>query len=48
MQKQRENVSGVSDDENDSTGQIPRAFEASAKLIRIVDEMLGTVLSMSR
>jgi len=49
MQKQRESISGVSiDEEMTQLVRYQRAFEASAKLIGIVDEMLGTVLSMSR
>ena len=49
MHKQRESISGVSiDEEMTQLVRYQRAFEASAKLIGIVDEMLGTVLSMSR
>ncbi len=47
--RQRDSVSGVSlDEEMTDLIKFQRAFEASAKLIRTVDEMLETVLSLKR
>ena len=47
--RQRDSVSGVSlDEEMTDLIRFQRAFEASAKLIRTVDEMLETVLSLKR
>jgi flagellar hook-associated protein 1 FlgK len=49
LQKQRDSVSGVSmDEELTSMVKFQKAFEASAKLITIIDEMLDTVLSLKR
>ena len=43
----REKVSGVSlDEEMANLIQFQRAFEASARYIRIVDEMLATLMNM--
>jgi len=47
--RQRDSVSGVSlDEEMTDLIKFQRAFEASAKLIVTVDELLQTVLSLKR
>lgn len=47
--RQRDSVSGVSlDEEMTDLIKFQRAFEASAKLINTIDEMLETVLSLKR
>jgi flagellar hook-associated protein 1 FlgK len=49
MGKMREQVSGVSvDEESANLMQFQHAFEASAKVIQVADEMLKTVLSLKR
>ena len=47
LNRMRETVSGVSlDEEMAQLIQYQRAFEASARLIRVADEMLQTILEM--
>ncbi|MGB9601631.1 MAG: flagellar basal body rod C-terminal domain-containing protein [Limisphaerales bacterium] len=47
--QKRNSVSGVSiDEEMTELMKYQRAFEASAKLISIVDDLLDSVLSMKR
>jgi flagellar hook-associated protein 1 FlgK len=49
LQQQRDSVSGVSiDEEMADLMKYQKAYEASAKLISTVDEMLDTLLSMKR
>jgi flagellar hook-associated protein 1 FlgK len=49
MVQQRESISGVSiDEEMTELVKYQRAFQASAKLIGIIDDMLGSVISLSR
>lgn len=49
LQRQRDSVSGVSlDEEMTDLIKFQRGFEASAKLITTIDEMLDTVLNMKR
>lgn len=49
LQRQRDSVSGVSlDEEMTDLIKFQRGFEASAKLITTIDEMLETVLSLKR
>ncbi len=49
MERQRDSISGVSlDEEMTQLVKYQRAFEASARLVTIVDDMLSTVLTMGR
>jgi len=49
LQKQRDSYSGVSlDEEMTNLIKYQKAFEASARLINTIDEMLDTVLSLKR
>ena len=49
MIQQRESISGVSiDEEMTELVKYQRAFQASAKLIGIIDEMIGSVITLSR
>lgn len=49
LQKFRDSISGVSlDEETTNLVQFQHAFDASAKVIKVADEMLETVLSMRR
>jgi flagellar hook-associated protein 1 FlgK len=49
LQSQRQSVSGVSlDEEMTDVMKYQKAYEASAKLINTIDEMLDTVLSLKR
>ena len=49
LQTQRSSVSGVSvDDEMTSLVQYQRAFQASAHLVSVVDQMLNTVVTMGQ
>ncbi|MEW6056016.1 MAG: flagellar hook-associated protein FlgK [Bdellovibrionota bacterium] len=49
LEKFRESVSGVSlDEETTNLVQFQHAFDASAKVIKVADEMLDTVLSIRR
>jgi flagellar hook-associated protein 1 FlgK len=49
LQQQRDSVSGVSlDEEMTNLTKFQRAFQASAKLITIVDDMLNTVVNMKQ
>lgn len=49
LKRQRDSISGVSiDEEMTDLIKFQKAFEASARLVNIVDEMLDTVLNMKR
>ena len=49
LQRQRDSVSGVSvDEEMADLVRFQRAYEASARIISTVDEMIQTVLAMKR
>jgi flagellar hook-associated protein 1 FlgK len=49
LERQRDSVSGVSlDEEMTNLMRYQKAFEASARVITTVDEMLETVLSLKR
>ena len=49
MERQRESISGVSlDEEMTQLVKYQRAFEASARLVTIVDDMLSTIVTMGR
>ena len=49
MINQRESISGVSlDEEMTQLVKYQRAFQASARLVSIVDDMLSTIVTMGR
>jgi flagellar hook-associated protein 1 FlgK len=49
LQQQRDAVSGVSlDEEMTNLTKYQKAFEASARLVTTIDQMLDTVLNMKR
>jgi flagellar hook-associated protein 1 FlgK len=49
LKKQRDSISGVSlDEEITNIMKYQRAFQASAKFINTLDEMLDTVMSLKR
>ena len=49
LQRQRDSVSGVSiDEEMTDMVKYQKAFEASARLVTTVDEMLDTILNLKR
>ncbi len=46
LENERENISGVSiDEEMTDMIRFQRAFEASSKIIQVVDELLDTVVN---